>query len=250
MNRSEINQLIHEAKAMFHEHRIALPPFGHWTPEYWKTIGPEADEIRECHLGWDLTDFGSGDFHKIGLLLFTTRNGSFSNLSGKRYAEKIMLVEPEQVTPWHYHEAKMEDIINRGGGNLCIQVQSIDAENRLDPGDVTLSLDGVKVTVPASTIWVLKPGESITITRRLAHQFWGEPGSGRVLVGEVSDVNDDYTDNYFMPPVGRFPEIHEDAPPLHFLCTDYPVGQPVARGLFDTLVGRGHLLDERPPIRL
>ena len=222
MKRSEINQLICDAKAMFRDYRFTLPPFGHWTPEQWETMGAEADQIRDCGLGWDLTDFGSGDFHKVGLLLFTVRNGIYSNKSGKCYAEKIMIVEPQQLTPWHYHEAKMEDIINRGGGNLCMQVQHIDASKRLDAGAVTVSLDGVKRTVPAGSTLVLAPGESITIPQRLAHQFWGEAASGKVLVGEVSDVNDDNTDNYFMPPVGRFPQIDEDEAPQHLLCNEYP----------------------------
>ncbi|MEN9974090.1 MAG: hypothetical protein RLZZ282_96 [Verrucomicrobiota bacterium] len=226
MRRTEINRLIIEAMAMFRKHGFLLPPFGYWTPEQWSRLGPEADEIRKCCLGWDLTDFGSGDFDKVGLLLFTVRNGSFSDKTGKRYAEKVMIVAPGQLTPWHYHEAKMEDIINRGGGNLCIQVRNIDAHNRFDDGDVTVSLDGVKHTVPAGSTWVLKPGESITVTRRLAHQFRGDPATGKVLVGEVSDVNDDHTDNYFMPPVGRFPEIHEDEPPLHLLCNEYPNSKP------------------------
>jgi D-lyxose ketol-isomerase len=43
-----------------------------------------------------------------------------------------------------------------------------------------------------------------------------------VLVGEVSTINDDRIDNRFNPPVGRFPEIEEDEPPLYLLCTEYP----------------------------
>ena len=115
MKRSDVNELIRQAKTLFAEYHFCLPPFASWTPRDWEAIGPQADEIRRCRLGWDLTDFGSGDFHKIGLLLFTIRNGRADDKAGgKAYAEKIMIVEPEQVTPWHYHEAKMEDIINRG----------------------------------------------------------------------------------------------------------------------------------------
>jgi D-lyxose ketol-isomerase len=67
----------------------------------------------------------------------------------------------------------------------------------------------------------LRPGESITLTQGLYHQFSGEPGFGKVLVGEVSAVNDDHTDNRFFDPVGRFPEIVEDEAPLHLLVGDY-----------------------------
>jgi D-lyxose isomerase len=42
-----------------------------------------------------------------------------------------------------------------------------------------------------------------------------------VLVGEVSTVNDDSTDNRFFEPVGRFPEIIEDVAPRHLLVGDY-----------------------------
>jgi D-lyxose ketol-isomerase len=57
------------------------------------------------------------------------------------------------------------------------------------------------------------------------HSFWGEPGNGRVLVGEVSKVNDDRTDNHFLDPVGRFPEIEEDEEPLYLLAMDYFPGK-------------------------
>ncbi len=67
---------------------------------------------------------------------------------------------------------------------------------------------------------VLSPGESITLPSRLYHEFWG--AGSRVLVGEVSLVNDDRTDNRFYEPVGRFPEIEEDESPLHLLVGDYP----------------------------
>jgi len=43
-----------------------------------------------------------------------------------------------------------------------------------------------------------------------------------VLLGEVSQCNDDNTDNRFNPPVGRFPIIEEDEPPYRLLCNEYP----------------------------
>jgi D-lyxose ketol-isomerase len=83
-----------------------------------------------------------------------------------------------------------------------------------------VSTDGVVRTVSAGGQVRLLPGESITLTPRLYHTFWGE--GSRVLVGEVSVVNDDHTDNRFLKPVGRFPQIVEDEPPLHLLTVDYP----------------------------
>jgi D-lyxose ketol-isomerase len=40
-------------------------------------------------------------------------------------------------------------------------------------------------------------------------------------VGEVSKVNDDWTDNHFLDGVGRFPDIDEDEEPLYLLAMDY-----------------------------
>ena len=42
-----------------------------------------------------------------------------------------------------------------------------------------------------------------------------------MLVGEVSTVNNDLTDNIFADPIGRFSEIEEDEPPLYLLVSDY-----------------------------
>jgi hypothetical protein len=79
-------------------------------------------------------------------------------------------------------------------------------------------VDGVWRTVEAGGMIRLAPGESVSLEQRCYHSFWGE---GRVLVGEVSLVNDDHLDNRFFEPVGRFPEIEEDENPLYLLCNDY-----------------------------
>ena len=42
-----------------------------------------------------------------------------------------------------------------------------------------------------------------------------------MLIGEVSTVNDDLTDNIFDEPIGRFADIDEDEEPLHLLVSDY-----------------------------
>jgi len=65
----------------------------------------------------------------------------------------------------------------------------------------------------------LSPGESVTLMPGNWHAFWGEGGD--VLIGEVSAVNDDLTDNIFEAPIGRFAEIDEDTTPLHLLVSDY-----------------------------
>lgn len=55
---------------------IHLPPFAYWTVEFWDAHPESVNEIRDCMLGWDVTDFGSSDFTHIGRTLFTLRNGS------------------------------------------------------------------------------------------------------------------------------------------------------------------------------
>jgi len=222
MKRSQINEIIRESDAFIRSHGFHLPPFAYWTPEDWSTKGSEVSEIVDNQLGWDITDFGSDDFESHGLFLFTIRNGHPENLHtmrGKLYAEKIMIVGVDQVTPMHYHWNKTEDIINRGGGELVIELYNATDDDQLDDSPVTVSTDGIARKVDAGGKITLSPGESITLPTKCYHKFWGE--HSRVLVGEVSLVNDDNKDNKFYQPVGRFPEIEEDTKPQHLLVGDY-----------------------------
>ncbi len=223
MKRSEINALIEEAKGLLHRHGLRLPPFAYWSPADWRTKGPECDEIRRCGLGWDVTDFGAGDFEHTGLVVFTVRNGhqTLAPYAAKTYCEKLLVVRENQRTPMHYHVFKQEDIICRCGGNLLCQVYPKGRDGRLGDSDVVVSLDGVRRVVPAGTTLVLRPGESVTLTPLMYHEFWAEAGTGTAIVGEVSKVNDDATDNFFLAAAGRFPTIEEDEPPVHLLCTEY-----------------------------
>ena len=220
MKRSEINQLIRNSIEFFNEMNFNLPPWAFWTPEEWKGKYDSCSEIIENALGWDLTDFGSGDFHKRGLILFAIRNGN-QNLDKKIYAEKIMIVEENQETPMHFHWSKMEDIINRSGGNLVIDLYKSDENENFSQDKLDVKIDGVKRTVAPGGKVILTPGESICLEQGMYHRFYGEEGKGKVLVGEVSAVNDDSTDNRFHEEVGRFPEIIEDEAPLHLLVSDY-----------------------------
>ena len=223
MKRSEINALMMHAEKFFAEHGFHLPPFAFWTPEDWRSKGHEADEIRDNALGWDLTDFGHGDFSREGLLLFTLRNGNPSDTRyAKPYAEKIMIVRENQVTPMHFHWNKMEDIINRGGGDLVLELNHADPndESRFDSQPFEVSIDGVRRTCRPGERISLAPGESICLEPYVYHAFWAE--GGVCMVGEVSKVNDDTADNRFHAPCGRFPEIEEDEPPRHYLCNEYP----------------------------
>jgi ABC-type sugar transport system, auxiliary component len=212
-----------EAVELLNRMDIKLPPFAFWGREDWKSKGNEYGEIRDNMLGWDITDFGSGDFKKVGLLMFTIRNGNFTRTEYiKPYAEKLLIVEEEQVTPYHFHWSKMEDIINRGGGNLMVQLYNPAEDGKFADTPVRVSMDGRNYTADAGTVVRLTPGESISLPAGLYHKFWGEKGKGKVLLGEVSKVNDDRVDNHFYETMGRFPKIEEDEAPLYLLCNEYP----------------------------
>ncbi|MDZ7269612.1 MAG: D-lyxose/D-mannose family sugar isomerase [candidate division KSB1 bacterium] len=222
MKRSAINALQREAVAFFQQHHFHLPPWAFWTPDDWWRNRGRAREVVDKKLGWDLTDFGLGRFREMGLILFTLRNGRPGEAGGKDYCEKVMIAQQEQVTPWHFHWHKMEDIINRGGGDLVVAVCHATPDEQLADTPVTVLTDGLLRTVPAQGEIVLRPGESITLPPRMYHQFHAARGKGAVLIGEVSRVNDDDRDNRFLAPVGRFPTIDEDEPVLYYLCTEYP----------------------------
>lgn len=223
MKRSEINELLQDAKAFFRAHQFNLPPFAYWSPEQWAQAGTEAQGIREAKLGWDVTDFGSGKFAEQGLLLFTVRNGCESTAK-RPYAEKIMITRVNQRVPFHFHWQKTEDIINRGNsGKLVLEFYNSTSDGKFANTPVSLSCDGVMRTIPAGGKVVLGAGESVTITPGIYHAFYAQEATA--LVGEVSCVNDDVTDNRFYEALPRYPKIAEDAAPIHLLCSEYPAAK-------------------------
>jgi D-lyxose ketol-isomerase len=223
MKRSEINREILHAIDFLDHHSFTLPPFADWSPQQWEQVGPEANEIRSRQLGWDVTDFNRGRFRELGLTIFTIRNGKVDDPANRKvYAEKVLIVKEQQITPYHFHFSKTEDIINRGGGKLLIQVCNSDDQQSLADTPVTVSCDGVERTVPAGGTIELETGQSITLVPGVYHEFTAAAGSGTVLVGEVSSVNDDNIDNRFLQELPRFPIIDQDEPPVRLLCTEYP----------------------------
>jgi hypothetical protein len=220
MKRSEINCILRQSIAFFQTRKFALPPFAFYSLKQWRKVKRAAREIIDLGLGWDITDFGSGQFKKCGLLLLTLRNGkSGSRKYFKPYAEKAMIVEPNQVTPMHFHWSKMEDIINRGGGNLIMRLYRATRDERLSQRKINASIDGIRRSFAPGERVTLKPGEGICLPQRLYHTFWAE--GGKTFVAEVSRVNDDTRDNRFLRRAGRFPLIEEDEAPEFLLCGDY-----------------------------
>lgn len=223
MQRSAINDAIRFAEELLARYRFALPPFASWTPGEWEDRKNDAAEIFRARLGWDITDYGQSDFAKIGLTLFSIRNGDAEALTrghGMLYAEKALIVRKDQLCPSHFHLSKTEDIINRGGGRLVLELVSTLPDGSPDEyAPVRVMTDGMWRKLPARGKLALAPGESVTLVPRLAHAFWAEDED--VFVGEVSTVNDDETDNVFLQQVGRFPVIEEDAAPHRLIVGDY-----------------------------
>lgn len=137
------------------------------------------------------------------------------------YAEKIMISRRDQRAPMHRHDLKAEDIINRGGGTLALKLYMSVQDGSIDrKARVRVPTDGVMRELEPDGVLRLSPGESVTLLPGVWHAFWGEDED--VLVGEVSTVNDDETDNVFAEPVSRFSSIEEDEEPVRLLVSDYP----------------------------
>lgn len=223
MRRSEINGLQREALALFRQSRFALPRWATWGAAEWRDHADTAAFCRAHQMGWDVTDFGSGNFDARGLLVFCLRNG-LSAVKAPGYAEKLLMVRENQETPLHHHRQKMEDIIVRDGGTLIVEFYNNDGlGGRLETA-ITLRVDGERVQVAAGAPLRLTRGQSVTVTRGLWHRFYAEAGTGTALVGEVSQVNDDMTDNFFLERLGRFAAIEPDEAPLYPLWNELPAG--------------------------
>ena len=218
MKRSQVNQIIKNSFEYINQLGFKLPKWAFWTKKEWKENKDRCSEIFENQLGWDLTDFGSGDFENSGLLLFTIRNGE-----KKSYCEKLILLENKQVCPSHFHWKKTEDVINRGGSNLIFQLYNSvkDQEGEYSQENVKVQIDGISHEFKAGELIMLETGQSICLEPYTYHSFWAEDFKGKCLVGEVSKRNDDKTDNRFKVPVQRFAEIEEDEEPIALLAGDY-----------------------------
>ena len=223
MKRSEINEIMAEADKFIRSFGYVLPPFAYWSPQNMKDRRAEIDNVIGARLGWDITDYGQAKFDDLGLFLFTVRNGRQEDLKrggGMCYAEKIMISRHNQISPMHRHWLKAEDIINRGGATLAIKLYGAAEDGSFDEtAGGTVYCDGIKRDFTPGEVLRFAPGESVTLMPGDWHAFWGEGGD--VLIGEVSTVNDDETDNWFKDPIGRFAEIEEDVAPTQLLASDY-----------------------------
>lgn len=219
MKRSQINTAIRRAEAQLAEHAWAMPDFASWTPADHAANPERSAWLSERQIGWDVTDFGQGRFDKRGLVLFCARNGLYGVEGERPYAEKLLFVGVGQETPFHAHRMKLEDIIVRGGGTLCVEFSR---EGQMEPLGGEPVADRVRIDggeFPAhGRVHRLRAGQAITIPRGLQHRFWGE--GKPVFVAEVSQCNDDRGDNFFLEALGRFSEIEEDEPPHRLLWNE------------------------------
>ena len=189
MKRSEINAAYREALAVFQRTGCSLPP----RPR------------------WDITDCGSGDFNRCGLVLV--------NLADEpEYSEKLIYLRPGQAIPAHTHRKKKEDIICRRGELMMeLWAGSPAGDQRETP--VRLKRSGEWTTVTPGRAFALGPGERVTVTPGLYHRFWASQPD--TIIGEVATANDDANDNFFSDPaVLRFSRIEEDEPALVKLVGD------------------------------
>ncbi|AHM04370.1 ATP synthase delta chain [Roseibacterium elongatum DSM 19469] len=223
MKRSDVNEIMAQADAFMKSFGVVLPPFAYWSPEQMKARRADIDHLIAGRMGWDITDYGQGDFDRLGLFLFTLRNGRLDDLkrgTGMCYAEKLLISKRDQISPMHRHNLKAEDIINRGGATLAVELFGSAPDGSFDEtAGGTVLCDGIARAFAPGEVLTFAPGESVTLMPGDWHAFWGEGGD--VLIGEVSTVNDDETDNWFRDPIGRFAAIDEDEAPMHLLVSDY-----------------------------
>lgn len=221
MKRSELEVIIDSSLAMMDRQGFRLPPYARWTPAQWREAGQGTKALRSAGLGWNIVEFEQGAFFKSGIAVFTLRMGDHHDLSkgaGRLYAEKAFVLFEGQSVPHHYHRVKTEDLINRGGGILGVNLVKVDGDGEPLDEAITLERNGIDVTVPARATLQLEPGESVVLVPGVAHAFIGV---SEVVCGEISLANDDATDNYFLQPLPAASPVTEDIPARHLVLADY-----------------------------
>ena len=121
----------------------------------------------------------------------------------------------------HHHEFYHFTYVISGSG-----VWKVDGEEiRASAGDCinvpphiahSMELDNV----PGEIIEITT-GNSITLEPYVFHRFFAKTGCGDLLIGEVSKINDDNTDNMFAVVRDRFCGIDEDEAPYRLLVNEY-----------------------------
>ena len=217
MKRSQIDYIIEEDIKFIQEVGFLLPPFALWTLCDWRIKGHEYDNIKANMLGWDVSDYGFGNFSECGIVAFTIRSGNENSGDyAKPYAEKLLILESNQECPLHFHPNKIEDLINRGGGDFFIKLYNANCDKSLSNAPVEVLMDGHKFIVEAGEVIRVKPGESITLKPRQYHSFWAE--HSKVLFGEVT-MSDNI--HHFYDKIPSQMIIEEDSQKKYVLSNEY-----------------------------
>ena len=178
MKRNEINAAIQYMIRTLEENHLRMPAFAYWPMDEWRRQRHELGNLMAAGLGWDITDFGTGNFLHVGSALFTIRNGNITDPTvGTPYAEKYIVQrhETEQEIPFHFHRMKTEDIINRGGSTLMLELFNSLPNGALDrDAEIHVKMDGVIRTLPGGAIVEIGKGCSITLHAGLYHRFWAK----------------------------------------------------------------------------
>jgi len=222
LKRSFVEARIEAMLEMCARHGVALPPFALWSEAEYRADPAAARRIAERGLGWNIVEFAPGGFASEGLSAFTLRMGDWRGLQmgrGRLYAEKAILAEDGQRTPYHYHIVKTEDIVNRGGARFVVELCKVDRAGAKLKDRFRVVKDVTTLDLGPGDQVRLEPGESLILEPFVAHAFWAEGGT--TLAGEVSLANDDRSDNYFVPPLPPPDPIAEDAPARHVTVRDY-----------------------------
>ena len=207
MLRSKVNSHIKLSLNYLLKKNYNLPIWASWNFSKWKRNTKLAKKISTYQLSWDITDFGSDNFDKIGLTLFTLRNGTLSEKNNIQYAEKLMVLKPNQAIPYHYHKRKIEDIINRYGGELELGLYHTNNDKKIINYEIDSKTKHIK---PFKKIKISE-GQSIRLFPFCCHYFKSPLKNKKLLIiGEVSSVNNDNNDNFFPSNAPRFNKIVED----------------------------------------
>ena len=228
MKRSFVDSRIDAMAALCGRHGVKLPPFALWREDDYRADAGAARRIAQGGLGWNIVEFRPGAFASDGLSVFTLRMGDWRQLAngrGRLYAEKALMAEDGQRAPHHYHIVKTEDVLNRGGARFVVELFKVDRAGVPLKERFRVLKDVKTLDLGPGDRVGLEPGESLVLEPFVAHAFWAEGGA--VLAGEVSLVNDDASDNYFLPSLAPAAPIEEDGPKRYVTVRDHSrvVGQ-------------------------
>ena len=144
MKRSEINRLIEDALKFFQEMHFKLPPLGYLDTGAMEQAGGIVRGSGNESVGMGPHGFWYREFQCGRVAAFHPSKRESATrpeaLCGKNHDRPGGTGDPHAFSTG----PKMEDIINRGGGNLMIQLYPSDREGGFAKKSFQVSLDGLK----------------------------------------------------------------------------------------------------------